>query len=604
MKVGVVGAGFVGQATSLLACAKIEILAYDKDPAKCSDGVKCARDLAGCRLIFVAVPTPSNADSSVDLRIVESVVLDIRRELGDDPMIVIRSTVPPGTSDRLGCFFMPEFLTEKNWRLDFKACRHWVFGEPASASLASKRQFQSAVQDVFGAAFESGCIDHQELHFVDAKSAEAVKYFRNCFLALKVGFANEMAKYCSAAGIDYSATSALTGLDPRIGPAHLSVPGPDGKCGYGGTCFPKDTHGLCTEMERFGVEPVVLRALIDRNERLDRPAGDWKSNIGRAVSTRPRPAIVVAGGCGFIGAHLCRSLLKEREDHLIVCVDNLRTGRVQNVDDLREDPRFIFVRRDVRDPLRLGLISVEEVYNLACAASPPRYQVDPIGTTETCFTGTHNLLALARDNGAKFLQASTSEVYGDPVVSPQPESYLGNVSCTGPRSCYDEGKRVAESLAFDFKRKGSDVRVARIFNTYGPGMDPYDGHVVSTLLRQARAGEPLTVHGDGKQTCSFCYVGDLVAALRLLMELSAAPSGPVSLGSDHEITIMELAEVVKEVAGAPDLKVQFEPRPADDPCRRRPDTTLAKSLLGWEPRVPLREGLTRMLREDNSSSDE
>jgi len=594
-EIGVVGGGFVGQATALLACKGVKVHMFDRDPSKCSEGVTQITDLSGCSLVFVAVPTPSHLDSSVYTGVVESVVSDIRRHLGADKAIVIRSTVPPGTSDKLGCFFMPEFLTEKNWRDDFKSCTDWVFGVPCGATADERRSFHATIQAVFGASCDAGCIESRSIQMVDAKCAEATKYFRNSFLALKVGYANEMEKYCRAAGIDYDTTALLTGLDPRIGHSHLSVPGPDGKGGYGGTCFPKDTNGLCTEMERLGVEPVLLRALIDRNERLDRPGQDWKSDVGRTIASRPKPAVVVAGGSGFLGAHLCRKLLGARKDRIIVCVDDLSTGRLCNIDDMLDNPRFAFVKRDVREPLRLGLVDVKEVYNLACPASPPKYQKDPIGTTETCFTGTRSLLALAKSNNAKFLQASTSEVYGDPGESPQAETYWGNVNCTGPRSCYDEGKRVAESLCFDYKREGADVRVARIFNTYGPCMDPHDGRVVSTLMRQALAGEDLTVHGDGSQTRSFCYVSDMIEALQALMELPAAPAGPVNLGSSDEITVLELAKIVKDVVGRPSIAVRLVDRPVNDPNRRRADNSLASELLGWAPTVPLRDGLSAMM---------
>ena len=601
MEIGIVGAGFVGKATGLLACPGVKVKVFDKNPALCSPGVANMGSLRGCDLVFVAVPTPAKADASVDLRIVESVVGELQKECGGSTRIVVRSTVPPGTCDRLSCFFMPEFLTEKNWRQDFKDCEHWVFGEPAACTEEAVAAFRQLVGRAFTAAKEHGVIKHDKLHFVSAKSAEATKYFRNCFLAMKVGFANEMYKYCCAAGIDYTSAASLTALDPRIGSSHLTVPGPDGKRGYGGTCFPKDTNGLCTEMEKHGTEPVLMRALIQRNEQIDRPALDWKSDVGRAVSVAPLPAVLVAGGCGFIGSHLCRHILDRQKESLVVCVDDLSTGRHSNIADLTSNPRFVLVKRDIRLPLRLDLLDVRQVYNLACPASPPKYQTDPIRTAETCFIGTRNLLTLARTKKARFLQASTSEVYGDPEVTPQPETYRGSVSCTGPRACYDEGKRVAETLAFDFKRAGTDVRVARIFNTYGVDMDPDDGRVVSTLVRQAQAGEPLTIHGDGTQTRSFCYVSDTVDALHRLMTLETPPDGPVNIGSQEEIAVLQLAEVVKSVLGVPELGMVLAPRPEDDPSRRRPDTSVARRLLAWEPKVKLEEGLARMVAGQSKS---
>jgi UDP-glucuronate decarboxylase len=299
---------------------------------------------------------------------------------------------------------------------------------------------------------------------------------------------------------------------------------------------------------------------------------------------------LVTGGAGFIGSHLIDALLAEGAT--VVCLDSYLTGRPQNLRHLEGERRFDFIEADVIDPLPARVLRTPftHVYNLACAASPPHYQADPEHTMLTNVVGTKNLLRLAEEKGARFLLTSTSEVYGDPEMHPQPESYRGWVNCTGPRACYDEGKRAAETLAFDYQRLGrADVRVARIFNTYGPRMRPDDGRVVSNVVCQALAGEDITIYGDGSQTRSFCYVSDLVKGLMRLMD-SRILDGPVNLGNPVELTVSDLAERVLRLTGSKS-RIVYRPLPIDDPRRRRPDIGRAKALLGWEPAVPLQQGL-------------
>ncbi|WP_134725332.1 NAD-dependent epimerase/dehydratase family protein [Paracoccus luteus] len=302
---------------------------------------------------------------------------------------------------------------------------------------------------------------------------------------------------------------------------------------------------------------------------------------------------VVAGGAGFIGSHLCRALLDRGEG--VLCLDNLQTSRPSNLSALTGDAAFTFLRYDITQPLPAPVLAeaprITRVWNLACAASPPLYQKDPEHTMLTNVVGTNNLLHLAEAAGARFLLTSTSEVYGDPEVHPQPEDYRGNVSSTGPRACYDEGKRAAEALTFDYGRAGRvRVRVARIFNTYGPNMDPRDGRVVSNLICQALRGEALTIYGDGAQTRSFCYVADLVAGLMALMDADIDGMAPVNLGNSAEITVRELLDQIVALTGT-QAGVEHRPMPVDDPRRRRPDLRRAADLLGWAPRVSLAEGL-------------
>jgi UDP-glucuronate decarboxylase len=311
--------------------------------------------------------------------------------------------------------------------------------------------------------------------------------------------------------------------------------------------------------------------------------------------TRTNGLTLVAGGAGFIGSHLCRALLDAGEE--VICLDNLMTSRVSNLTPLESHPSFSFIEADIVDALPEALLAqadrITRIYNLACAASPPLYQADPEHTMMTNVVGTRNLLRLAEQSGARFLLASTSEVYGDPEVHPQPESYRGWVSCTGPRACYDEGKRAAETITFDYARMGrADVRVARIFNTYGPHMSPDDGRVVSNLICQALTGQRITIYGDGSQTRSFCYVSDMVDGLRRLMESAMDVIEPVNLGNPEELTVGMLAERIGALTGT-DGALEYRPLPIDDPRRRKPDITRAQAVLGWSPRVSVDEGLEK-----------
>ena len=304
----------------------------------------------------------------------------------------------------------------------------------------------------------------------------------------------------------------------------------------------------------------------------------------------PEKRILVTGGAGFLGSHLCERLLAEGQD--VLCVDNYYTGAKRHIAHLVGEARFEFMRHDVTFPL---YVEVDEIFNLACPASPIHYQRDPVQTTKTSVHGAINLLGLAKRVKAKILQASTSEVYGDPEVHPQPEGYWGRVNPIGPRACYDEGKRCAETLFFDYHRQHRlRIKVARIFNTYGPRMHPNDGRVVSNFIIQALTGQQITIHGDGQQTRSFCYVDDLIEATLRLMATGDDVTGPINLGNPNEISIVNLAEMILRKTKSKS-KLTFEPALQDDPQQRRPDISQSKDTLGWEPQVPLEEGLDRTI---------
>jgi UDP-glucuronate decarboxylase len=300
--------------------------------------------------------------------------------------------------------------------------------------------------------------------------------------------------------------------------------------------------------------------------------------------------ILVTGGAGFLGSHLCERLIEQKHD--VICLDNFFTSQKSNIVHLLAEPNFELIRHDITLPI---FLEVDEIYNLACPAAPGHYQHNPIKTMKTSVMGSINVLGMAKRCGAKVLQASTSEVYGDPEVHPQPETYRGSVNTLGPRACYDEGKRAAETLFMDYHRRNAvNIRLVRIFNTYGPRMHPYDGRVISNFIRQALAGDDITIYGDGSQTRSFCYRDELVEGLIRMMSGPDDFIGPVNLGNPGEFTIRELAEIVLELTSSRS-KLVFMPLPADDPTQREPDITLARKRLKWEPKVSLREGLIKTI---------
>lgn len=304
--------------------------------------------------------------------------------------------------------------------------------------------------------------------------------------------------------------------------------------------------------------------------------------------------ILVTGGSGFLGSNLCIRLINE--GHKVICIDNNYTGRLSNIRSIKDNPNFCFIEHDICLPLEIKDVRLDQIYNLACPASPPAYQgIHAIETTKTCVFGAINMLALAKQHGAVILQASTSEIYGEPLEHPQAETYRGNVNPIGIRACYDEGKRCAESLFFDYYRQeGVEIKVVRIFNTYGLNMDPNDGRVISNFICQALSGEDITVYGDGSQTRSFCYVDDLIEVMVRMMNSPRGFTGPINIGNPAEFTVKELAEKVLSKTGGKS-KIVYKDLPSDDPTQRRPDITLAKTILHWQPKIELNEGLNRTI---------
>ena len=592
MIIGIIGNGFVGKATYQLQCKDINIYAYDLNPDLCKPPGTTLMDLKKCEIIFVSVPTPMNVNGSCYLKIVKSVLKDLKN-IQYNNFIVLRSTIPVGTSDHLNCYFMPEFLTEKKYIQDFINNKDWIFG-----LLNTNRDsiFKETIRKMFSLAYKNDKIKYNNLHFVKNKEAEMIKLFRNCFLSTKVSFCNEINEFCQLHNIDYNTMIKLAANDSRILHSHSSVPGPDGKNGFGGTCFPKDISSLCYEMKQKGMKSYVLSSVIERNEKVDRPEKDWNNNKGRSVvgdicnTIMYNKTILIAGGAGFIGSNLCKRLLNE--NNKIICIDNLFTGKISNIRECLENPLFTYIEHDIINPLNIKE-EIDEIYHLACPASPPKYQSDPIYTLKTNFIGTMNMLELAKNKKAKILLSSTSEIYGEPQITPQNELYRGNTNTVGIRSCYDEGKRISETLMSDYHRKHDvDIRIARIFNTYGPNMDIYDGRVVTNFIKQMIHNENITIYGDGSQTRSFCYIDDLLEGITRLMKSSYTK--PVNIGNTDEISIRKLVYILKGLIQTRS-EIIYMDLPNDDPTNRCPDIRLATKILDWTPKYILTDGLKKTI---------
>ena len=596
MKIGIIGNGFVGKATKQLKCKDINIISYDINPDLCEPKNIKLEDLLDSEIIFISVPTPMKKNGECYLQIVEQVISQLRN-INYKNFIVLRSTVPVGTCDNLGIYFMPEFLTEKNYINDFINNKDWIFGL-IDKNKEKDEKFKVIIQKLFNIAKKNNRIKYNNIHFLTNKESEMIKMFKNCFLSTKVSFCNEIYQFCQIKGINYENVRKIACNDDRILHSHTYVPGHDGKKGFGGTCFPKDTNSLRHEMNKSGMKPYILNSIIERNEKIDRPEKDWNENVGRAVindinNHSQGKTILIAGGCGFIGSNMCIRLLKE--GNRVICLDNLFTGKMNNIESLLNDKNFTFINHDITTPIIIEE-NIDEIYHFACPASPPKYQIDPIYTCKVNFIGTMNLLELAKKNNCKILLSSTSEVYGEPELSPQKENYRGNVNTIGIRSCYDEGKRISETLMMDYHRQYNiDIRIVRIFNTYGPNMDKYDGRVITNFIRQILKNEDITLYGEGNQTRSFCYIDDQIEGLIRLMNSNY--NYPINIGNPNELTVKQLAlTLIKLINTESKSKIIYLPLPSDDPTNRKPDISLAKEILNWEPKINLEEGLIKTIK--------
>lgn len=588
MKIGIIGIGFVGKATLILDNPHITILQYDINKELCKPQTITIQDLETCDLLFFCLPTPMNIDGSCYTKILSDSMTSIK-----NPFKIIRSTVPITFSNSMKCYFMPEFLTERNWEEDFKNQHEWIFGMlDETTCLEQNTECKKRIQTLFTYAKNSDKIKSDTCIFVPNNVAELLKHTKNSFLANKVSFFNEIYDLCIHYSIDYNDLKTLLLLDDRIGKTHLNVPGYNNNRGFGGTCFPKDMNELYDCYQSNNIKSYILQSTLYRNECVDNPHREWLNDKGRVIIRCDKKIILVTGGAGFIGSNLCKRLL-ESADTFVICLDNLQTGSLNNIQDLLKHPRFIFKNADVTN--KQFFSRIDEIYHLACPASPPKYQDNPYKTLKTSIIGTMNMLKLAKIHKAKFLFTSTSEIYGDPLEHPQKESYWGNANTVGPRSCYDEGKRVAETLIYEYRQKHNlDCKIIRIFNTYGPNMDINDGRVITNFIKAIKDNKSLPVYGDGTQTRSFCYVDDTIDGILAMM--ASSEYGPINIGNpSNELTINYLINVFEKIM---DRKLEIETHilPINDPKIRCPDITLAKTLLQWDPKVKLEDGLIKTIK--------
>jgi UDP-glucuronate decarboxylase len=583
MKIGIVGNGFVGNATKLLKCKSVEVIVYDIRDEACEPLGTLIKDLEICDLVFLCLPTPMNHDSSCYTKILDDTIDKI-----NNPYKIIRSTVSIGYSKSKNCFFMPEFLTELNWKDDFINSKYWIFGLLEFDDEKNK-EFKRRINRLFNLSKNEGSIISSEIYYLTSCEAEYLKLVKNTYLACKVGLMNEYYDIAKKKNINYDKVRDILKLDKRIGDTHMNVPGYKNLRGYGGTCFPKDINNLYYQFQKEGIRSYYLQNSIDRNESYDRVQREWIFDKWRTIIPTEKPISLVTGGAGFLGSNLCDRLLLK--GHIVICLDNFQTGNIKNIDELLNNQDFMIKRGDIID--KQFFPKIDYIWHLACPASPPKYQEDGYKTLQTSLLGTMNMLELARIHNAKLLFTSTSEVYGNPLEHPQKETYCGNVNILGPRSCYDEGKRCAETLIYEYRKKYVDLaenlKIVRIFNTFGPKMDINDGRVITNYIKCILDNKPITIFGDGNQTRSFCYVDDLINGLIKMMESNEV--GPINLGNPNtEFTMNELKNKFEELLNI-DLEVEYNKLPIDDPKQRKPDISLAIERLNWIPNIELKDGL-------------
>lgn len=576
MKIGIVGYGFVGRATSLFVHPDIEYFIYDINPMLCKPIDVKLQDLIQSDIIFICLPTPMNIDGSCDTILIENTIQKL-----DHKNIIIRSTVPVGFCDKWNVWFMPEFLTEANWKDDFYKNENWIIGVPDARSDLKNE----LLEDLIKKSKMNLSILHDKVIYLKNQEAELVKLVKNSYLSTKVSFFNEIYDLSIHKKINYEKVAQIVALDLRIGPSHLLVPC-NGKRGYGGTCFPKDTNNLYSLFKECGLKSYLLESNLKRNEYVDRKQRDWLKD-NRTNTKVNQKIVLVTGGAGFIGSHLCERLIQE--GNKVICIDNLSTGKIKNIQQLLSNDNFVFRNQDVTKTLFVP--RVDEIYHLACPASPPQYQKDALKTIKTSIKGIWNVLKICKQQRCKLLFTSTSEIYGDPLQHPQKEEYWGNVNPIGNRSMYDESKRLSETIINEYRKKHSlDLKIVRIFNTYGPKMDLDDGRIITNIIRAGKQKQSLIVNGNGNQTRSFCYIDDMINGLLKMM--NSQEIGPINLGNPNcEFTINELIDLYHKLSSNK-IIVKYQLYDCDDPKQRKPDISKAKDRLDWEPIVSLENGLS------------
>ena len=574
MKILLIGFGFVGKATYLLNNKDITIYVYDIYPELCIPNNINFNDIINIvDLIFISLPTPTNIDGSCYTNLIDETINKIKL-INNEKFIIIRSTVPVGYCDSKNTFFMPEFLTEKNWKDDFINNKYWLFGIYENCPSEIEKTFKNLVLKLFLLAYNNQKIKYNNIIFGKNKEIELSKLIRNTFLSTKISYFNEIYDLCSSLHINYNQLIDYVKLDDRIGLTHMACPGHDGLRGFGGTCFPKDTISLYNQLNSNNIYSYILQAVLDRNENHDRIIRDWLKDIDRTnVAKNNYKIILVSGGAGFLGRHLCKKLLEDSNNR-IICVDNLSSGSLYNIEEFKDNNNFKFINFDIKN--KLFLPRIDEIYHLACLASPEKYNKFSIETLITCFEGTKNMLDLAKKHNAKILFSS--------------KEYYGNVNTMGERSCYDEGKRVAETLMYEYRKKYNiDTKVIRIFNTYGPYMSLNDGRVITNFIKQIKNNENIYIYGDGSKTISFCYVDDLIDGIYKMM--NSTESGPINLGNPNcEFILNELVGKFEKILNIK-LEIQYLQETENDPKVRKPIIDKAVEKLNFNPKIELEEGL-------------
>lgn len=588
ISIGIIGNGFVGKALQLITCNELDIKVYDIRKDVCKPLGTTLDDINKCDIVFICVPTPLNHSSDCYTDIVSDVVKSLTVKFK-----VVRSTVPIGYCDNVNCYFMPEFLTEANWKEDFINTEYWYFGIPENMKDEIENDFKTLVKNIFNIVHNNKIIKHNNVVFIKNKEAESLKIIKNTFLASKVSIMNEINTLCERMNIDWNNIKHLLAQDNRIGNTHLNIPGNDGLKGFGGTCFPKDTISLYSQLQNNNIDCPIFENILYRNDYIDRIEREWINDKYRTTLPNDKPISLVTGGAGFIGSNLCKYLLYKC-NHIVICMDNFETGKIDNIAELKKHPNFLLKTGDVCK--KQFFPHIDYIWHLACPASPPKYQLDGYKTLQTCLLGTMNMLELwniHKKNGCKLLFTSTSEVYGDALEHPQKENYWGNVNPIGPRSCYDEGKRCAETLIYEYRNKYSvyknNLKIVRIFNTFGPNMDINDGRIITNCIKSIINKKPITIYGDGNQTRSFCYIDDMINGLTLMM--NSDEIGPINLGNpNHEISINKIIKVFEKILNR-NIDVIYEELPIDDPKQRKPDISLAINRLNWKPTFELEDSL-------------
>lgn len=589
MLIGIVGNGFVGKATKLLKSPSINILVYDIKPEACEPLGTSLIDLEKCDIVFYCLPTPMNHHGKCYTKLLEDAIPKLQNKFK-----VIRSTVPVGFSQSQGCFFMPEFLTEVNWYVDFINSTHWIFGLLQGDNYNElNNEFRERITQLFNTSYQEGLIESSNTRFITNNEAEMLKLVKNCYLSAKVSIMNEIYDLCNAKSVNYENVKKLLLLDPRIGTTHMNVPGYGGLRGFGGTCFPKDTHSLYSQFQEAGIDSIIYQSVLDRNDNLDRPNREWSVDKWRSTIPTTKPISLVTGGTSFFGSNLCGRLL--REGNIVICLDNLQTDSKNNIEEFQNNPDFLLKYADITN--KQYFPHIDFIWHLACPASTPKYQINGYKTLQTSILGTMNMLELARVHQCPLLFISTSEIYGDPLEHPQSETCWGNVNTLGPGSCYDEGMRCSETLIYEYRKKqpelANKLKIVRIFNTYGPKMDINDDNVITNYIKCYLKGKPIIVYGDGSQTRSFCYVDDMIDGFMIMMFSNEV--GPINLGNpDMEFNMIELKTLLENIT-TKTLETIYLLLPENEPKQRKPNITLAKEKLDWSPVVSIENGFKMTL---------